>query len=87
MMNEKIKELYEQAHIEHRQEYVSSTMKSVSVTRQFDPDLFAELIIRECMDIVDKVYDEQTGMLVKMCRRATPYQEIINEIEEHFGVE
>ena len=48
---------------------------------------FAELIVRECLDIVDKVYDEQTGMAAKMCRRATPYQEIINGLEEHFGVE
>jgi len=48
-MNERIKELYEQAHIERRQEYFSSvvdpTIKSVSVTRHFDLDLFAELIL------------------------------------------
>ena len=48
-MNERIKELYEQAHIERRQEYFSSvvdpTIKSVSVTRHFNPDLFAELIL------------------------------------------
>jgi len=47
-MNERIKELYEQAHIERRQEYFSSvvnpTIKSVSVTRHFDLDLFAELV-------------------------------------------
>jgi len=52
-MNERIKKLYEQAHIERRQEYFSSevdpTIKSVSVTRHFDPNLFAELIIEECM--------------------------------------
>jgi len=48
-MNERIQKLYEQAHIERRQEYFSSvvdpTIKSVSVTRQFNPDLFAELIL------------------------------------------
>jgi hypothetical protein len=48
---------------------------------------FAELIVRECIEIVDKVYHEQTGKGKKLGRRDTPYQEIINEIEEHFGVE
>jgi hypothetical protein len=56
-MNERIKQLYEQAHIERRQEYFSSvvdpTIKSVSVTRHFDPNLFAELIVRECYALVD----------------------------------
>ena len=56
-------------------------------TSHVNHEKFAELIVRECVNIVDKVYDEQTGMAAKMCRRATPYQEIINELEEHFGVE
>jgi hypothetical protein len=63
-MNLRIKELYEQAHIERRQEYFSSvvdpTIKSVSVTRHFDLDLFAELIVRECANLVvddDNAYD------------------------------
>jgi hypothetical protein len=54
MMNELIKKLYEQAHIERHQEYFSSevdpTIKSVSVTRHFDLDLFTELVVRECQD-------------------------------------
>jgi hypothetical protein len=63
-MNLRIKKLYEQAHIERRQEYFSSvvdpTIKSVSVTRHFDLDLFAELIVRECASLVvddDNAYD------------------------------
>ncbi len=56
-MNERFRQLYEQAHIERRQEYFSSvvdpTIKSVSVTRHFDLDLFAELIVKECADYVD----------------------------------
>lgn len=64
-MNEQIKQLYEQAHIERRQEYFSSvvdpTIKSVSVTRQFDPDLFAELIVRECANIAFDEYAATNG--------------------------
>jgi hypothetical protein len=56
-MNERIQALYKQAHIERRQEYFSSvvdpTIKSVSVTRHFDPNLFAELIVKECAKIAD----------------------------------
>jgi hypothetical protein len=58
-MNERIKELYEQAHIERRQEYFSSvvdpTIKSVSVTRQFDLDLFAELILANADELKREV--------------------------------
>jgi hypothetical protein len=50
----KIAELYKQAHREHRQEYFSSvvdpTVKSVSVTRYFDHELFAELIWKEAYE-------------------------------------
>jgi hypothetical protein len=66
-MNERIKPLYEQAHIERRQEYFSSevdpTIKSVSVTRHFDPDLFAELIVKECMSIVSKSGNSKAEVL------------------------
>jgi hypothetical protein len=74
-MNERIRELMAEAD------------RKCSETRGIYDEILAELIVRECIDIVDKVYDDQTGMGAKMCRRATPYQEIINEIEEHFGVE
>jgi len=49
--------------------------------------LFMMNIVKECIEVVDKVYDDQTGMGAKLMRRATPYQEIINELKEHFGVE
>jgi hypothetical protein len=72
----KIAELYKQAHREHRQEYFSSvidpTLKSVSVTRYFDHELFAELIVKECADLVDRAMSDGgvDGRVVK----------------EHFGV-
>ena len=79
-MNERIRQLYEQAHIERRQEYFSSvvdpTIKSVSVTRHFDLDLFAELIVKECGVAL-------SPMLRDMISRGQAY----NLIKEHFGVE
>ena len=80
MMNERIKLLAEQCGFK-------SNPNIYDRNQSFDIPKFAELIVRECVNIVDKVYDEQTGMAAKMCRRATPYQEIINELEEQFGVE
>jgi len=73
---------------------MNKRIKELAVEAGFyaNPDVekfekFAELIARECIEIVDKVYDEQTGKGGKLCSRDTPYQEIIDEIEDHFGVE
>jgi hypothetical protein len=78
MMNKgKIAELYKQAHREHRQEYFSSdidpTVKSVSVTRYFDHELFAQLIVRECANI--------SNQAEKQCQHPG------TQIMKHFGVE
>jgi hypothetical protein len=82
----KIAELYKQAHREHRQEYFSSvvdpTLKSVSVTRYFDHELFAELIVRECADFVVKRAEYQSDLGIKTMIKITGYQ-----IKDHFGVE
>jgi len=73
----KIAELYKQAHREHRQEYFSSvvdpTVKSVSVTRYFDHELFAQLIVRECANI--------SNQAEKQCQHPG------TQIMKHFGVE
>jgi hypothetical protein len=88
-MNEKIKQLQNTAGIQ----VVRTLMRGDENTEvklmltQTQLDRFAELIVRECIKTVDKVYDEETGMGEKLCRRATPYQEIIEEIADHFGVE
>jgi hypothetical protein len=76
-MNERIKKLYEQAHIERHQEYFSSvvdpTITSISVTRHFNPDLFAELIVKECANTVEYYYSRNETV--------TPRQ-----ILQHFGI-
>ena len=42
---------------------------------------FAQLIVRECMEVIDNTSDNTKLM------RVDPYQKIIWAIEEHFGVE
>ena len=48
---------------------------------------FAELIIRDCIDTVDMVYDEKTGMGHKLGARSEPYRDIVDAIEDRFGVD
>jgi hypothetical protein len=42
---------------------------------------FAELIVRECIEVIDMTHGSKKLM------RPDPYQKIIWAIEEHFGVE
>lgn len=79
-MNERIKQLYEQAHgrkptivIDHNTgQAVHATFRGEPMyTKDFDPKKFAELIVRECATIADQ---------------AEPYK--ANDlILKHFGVE
>ena len=57
--------------------------------RQLNPaeQKFAELIIRDCIDTVDMVYDEKTGMGHKLGARSEPYRDIVDAIEDRFGVD
>jgi hypothetical protein len=43
--------------------------------------IFAELIVRECIEVIDITHDSKKLM------RPDPYQKIIWAIEEHFGIE
>ena len=59
-MNEKIKELVEQAEIEFCDDRIPDTgyeFKSVTLTPE-ELEQFAELIIKKCAKIIDKVYDD-----------------------------
>ena len=47
----------------------------------FSKEKFAELIVRECIEVIDNTSDNTKLM------RVDPYQKIIWAIEEHFGVE
>ncbi len=60
-MRLKIAELYQKAHREVEHTYYSSvvdpTITSTTVTRHFDHELFAELIVRACADAADMAQD------------------------------
>jgi hypothetical protein len=47
----------------------------------FNSTKFAELIVKECIEVIDSTSDNTKLM------RVEPYQKIIWAIEEHFGVE
>ena len=70
-MNERIKKLKEQA--------TSYTWNGNDVTEELDEQKFAQLIVRECLDIVNrKEYSYH---------EADPLWETSQLIKEHFGVE
>jgi hypothetical protein len=70
-MNERIKKLKEQA--------TSYTWNGNDVTEKLDEQKFAELIVKECLDIVNrKEYSYH---------EADPLWETSQLIKEHFGVE
>lgn len=84
MMNERIRELYRQA---SDQAYVNACVKNKTdrpqnntVWNEF-PEVFAELIVRECLEVVrqsdDECYDEWDYADRDLC----------GIIKEHFGVE
>lgn len=70
-MNERIKQLIEQATI-RGEEYLPGNDGHPTPTTYFDKEKFAELIIKECMDVVSK-----------KCASPTAY----NALAERFGVE
>ena len=70
-MNERIKKLKEQA--------TSYTWNGNDVTEELDEQKFAQLIVRECLDIVNrKEYSYH---------EADPLWETSQLIKQHFGVE
>ena len=73
-MNERIKELAEQAGWDY------SKVERRNQTEHFDEAKFAELIVQECIDII-------APYSVRMSRPGEEYLHPIQEIREHFGVE
>ena len=79
IMNNRIKELYDQANIRYS---VYEILKPRDERKNI-PDIFAELIVRECRDIVAKTRDQaiEAGWYVDEAMSTAMY-----DIEEHFGV-
>jgi hypothetical protein len=74
-MNERIKQLAEQAMVEKKNVPCKGIdgWTTLETVRQVDPEKFAELIVRECCDIVHRKTDESIR--------------VVMAIEQHFGVE
>ena len=82
-MNERIRELAEQAWV-YQVRVLNELDGSRTYTEKekvFDKEKFAELIVRECIEVIDMTHGSKKLM------RPDPYQKIIWAIEEHFGVE
>jgi hypothetical protein len=75
-MNERIRELAEQAGLEFDDDLVLEP-EAIYYTTQKDLEKFAELIVRECADLFDKDEIELSYTM----------RTIHNTIKEHFGVE
>jgi hypothetical protein len=73
-MNEKIEKLLEQCHIETYG--VNGELLEIGI----DAEKFAELIVRECMDVCYRTDTEYEGHKVKSTV-------IASKVAEHFGVE
>ena len=83
-MNERIKELAEQAGLRFTQ-LMSNPMVPVVDGRETDLAKFAELIIGECIDIVQNLspgYDDYRNQIEDAFRR-----DCVEEIKHKFGVE
>ena len=81
-MNERIKELAEQAEIS-RLEYNPYTMMTERI-QEFDKQKFAELIIQECVGVADDYVKDCTCDEHKNCKH--PRSAIGRKIKQHFGV-
>ena len=80
-MNERIQKLYQQATIRYS---VYETLKPRD-ERKSIPDIFAELIVQECVGIADDYVKDCTCEEHINCKH--PRSAIGRKIREHFGVE
>ena len=85
-MNARMLELYKQAHVPSTMIDPSNNMPYES--KSFSAEKFAELIIRECVTVIEnKMPDftckEEYDNLIRKAGR----MDAIDEIKEHFGVE
>jgi hypothetical protein len=74
-MNERIKELYNQCFV---------VLENQSPNTGFDFEKFAELIVRECLNVVENLspgYEDYRDQIEDAFRR-----DCMEEIKHHFGV-
>ena len=82
MNKAKINELYEKAYVTYEVPYESSvvdpTIVSIHKQRVWDRHLFAKLIVRECIELVEGYTKQRTH---------TTFYKAEEQIKQHFGVE
>jgi hypothetical protein len=80
-MNERIKQLWEQAEEEIKAEYEDESRRNRRLYNEIFLPKFAELIVRECATLVDAAFDidEHSGEVVSYADGG--------QLKEHFGVE
>jgi hypothetical protein len=79
-MNERIRLLAEQAGIEFTYDPTETPMRAFVECWEDEMAKFAELIVRECLSIVEPTEDSGDEWCVTL-------KETAQEIKEHFGVE
>ena len=77
-MNERIKELYEKA--QYKEEVFGGGFGGPNLVKKLDPEKFAELIVRECIQVVDDTMTENQEMNIGLVMASA-------KIVAHFGVE
>jgi len=88
-MNERIKELYEQAHDEKPLVTLDpETFEQIhhdKTYRILNPEKFAELIIQECIDLVNKERRNMSHLLSNPPQNGGIF-DAMNSIRYHFGM-
>jgi len=89
-MNERIEKLYRQSFV--NENYVNVGPNGTELVIRFDPEKFAELIVRECLkELKDMIVDE-SELLYPNNKQTTEFVndrllDAYDNIKEHFGVE
>ena len=85
-MNERIKELAEQAGLRFTQ-LMSNPMVPIVDGKETDLQKFAELIVRECRDIVEQDMKLAHIQMIPLTLEKYANGRLKEKIKEHFGVE
>jgi hypothetical protein len=80
-MNERIKELIEQSGFEEKDGHIS--IQGVYMFNTYRMEKFAQLIVRECIQVVDGMADPEEDS----DRYVWALHNAIEKIREHFGVQ
>jgi hypothetical protein len=89
MMNERIKELAEQAKIQFTYDPTEKPIRAFAECWEDELEKFAELIVRECMGFCKEVESDMDGLPTKEMRDigSMGAKFCYGQIKEHFGVE